>query len=225
MSYEMELRKDLSSVNTQALFVYLVTMTQKNTNNLNNIILDLMSRDFNTGRDITDNIDYTNAIKAILDAKNKAIIDINNATDIAINSKTTEIKQIATEAKDIAIEARQFATEAKQFATEAKKIAEEAKLLADTISSNQSSQYSILLGKIDEVYKLATDSELTATDAKQLATDAKQLATDAKQLVDTLSSNQDNNYTDLLSRIDYLFNSFYRTPSSIILQTYGNLPL
>ena len=94
MSYEMNLRKDLSNTNNQALFVYLVMMSQKNTNNINNIILDLTSRDFNSNNN--DNIDYTSAIKAILDAKNKAIVDINNATNIAVG-KTTEIRQIATD--------------------------------------------------------------------------------------------------------------------------------
>jgi uncharacterized protein (UPF0335 family) len=229
----MNLRKDLLNKNSQALILYLVMMNQKNTNNLNNIILDLSSRD-NT--DSNSNTDYTSAIKAILDAKNKAIIDINNAINIVI-SQTTEIKQIAEEAKEIAIDSKQIAEEAneisiesKQISLEAKEIAieasqksQEAKQLADIISSNQSSQYSILLEKINQVYSLATDAKQLATDAKQLATDAKQLATDAKQLTDILFSNQDSQYADLLLRIDYLFNQFYRSTSTNIFQIYGNI--
>jgi hypothetical protein len=149
---------------------------------------------------------YIQAINSLLEAKNKAIIDINNAANIAISQTkqvAEEAKQIATEAKQIATEAKQIATEAKQIATEAKQIVEEAKKLADIISSNPDNQYSILLEEINQVYKIATD---------------------AKQIVNELSINQNNIYTDLLSRIDYLFNSFYRSTSTDIFQKYGNVP-
>jgi len=235
MNYDMNLRKDLSDINNQALFVYLVKISKQNSNAINNIMLYLRDNNGN-------NIDYTDAIKSILDAKNKAIIDINNAIDIAIDKTkqiSTEAKQIAIEAKQIAVEssqnsteAKQIATEAKQIATEAKQIATEANQLAIIISNNQSTQYSELLEKINQVYILATVASETSIEAKQLATDTKQLLIemsqlidDTKKIVDTLFSNQDRQYADLLSRIDYLFHSFYRSSSSNIIETYGNYPL
>lgn len=236
MNYNMYLRKDQLDLNNHALLLYSVIMTQKNTNRLNNIFLDLRDNNGN------NNIDYTDIIKSILDTKNKAIIDINNAIDIAIDKTkqiSTEAKQIATEAKQIATEssqnsteAKQIATEAKQIAMEAKQIATEAKQIATIISSNQSTQYSELLEKINQVYILATVASETSIEAKQLATDTKQLLTemsqiidDTKKIVDILFSNQDRQHTDLLSRIDYLFYSFYRASSANIIEKYGNYPL
>jgi len=219
----MNLRQDLSRINNQALFLYLVMTNQNNMYNLNNIISVLSSKYYSN----TDNsnTDYTNDINSLLDAKKKAIIDINNAANIAISQTkqvaeeakqvAEEAKQIATEAKQISTEAKQISIEAKQIATEAKQIVEEAKQLADIIIS--SNQYSILLEKINQVYEIATE-------AKQIATEAKVTSTDVKQIVNELSINQNNIYTDLLSRIDYLFNSFYRATSTDIFQKYGNIP-
>ena len=208
----MNLRKDQSDISNQSLLYFLVMLSYKNTNNLNNIMVDLKLKEYNG-----TNLDYTDAIEAILDSKNKAIIDINNAAIIAIN-QTTEIKQIAQEAK-------QIAQEAKQISQEAKQISQESKQLSDILFDNQNSQYSVLLEKIEEVYNLANETKITLNDAKQLSTETKQLSIETKQIVDTLTNNQNTDYKDLLSRIDYLFDEFYRSTSSNIIETYGDFRL
>lgn len=212
MSYDMNLRKDQSDISNQSLLYFLVMLSYKNTNNLNNIMVDLKLKEYNG-----TNLDYTDAIESILDSKNKAIVDINNAAISAIN-RTTEIKQIAQEAK-------QIAQEAKQIAQEAKDISQESKQLSDILFDNQNSQYSVLLEKIEEVYNLANETKITLNDAKQLSIETKQLSTETKQIVDTLTNNRNMDYNDLLSRIDYLFDEFYRSTSSNIIETYGDFRL
>ena len=161
MSYGMKLRKDLSDMNTQALFVYLVTMSKKNTNNLNNIITVLNSGYYS-------NVDYTDAINSILDAKEKAIIDINNAA----NNVISETKELTTEAKVIAQEAKQISTEAKVISQEAKQISTEAKVISQ------------------EAKQISTEAKVISQEAKQISTEAKLIAEEAKQLVDIISNNQ-----------------------------------
>ena len=208
----MNLRKDQSDISNQSLLYFLVMLSYKNTNNLNNIMVDLKLKEYNG-----TNLDYTDAIESILDSKNKAIIDINNAAIIAIN-QTTEAKQIAQEAK-------QIAQEAKHISQEAKQIAQESKQLSDILFDNQNSQYAVLLEKIEEVYNLANEAKITLNDAKQLSIETKQLSTETKQIVDTLTNNRNSDYNDLLSRIDYLFDTFYRSTSSKIIETYGDFRL
>ncbi len=205
MSYDMNLRKDQSDISNQSLLYFLVMLSYKNTNNLNNIMIDLKLKEYNG-----TNLDYTDAIEAILDSKNKAIIDITNAAITAIN-QTTEIKQIAQEAK--------------QISQEAKQISQESKQLSDILFDNQNSQYAVLLEKIEEVYNLANEAKITLNDAKQLSIESKQLSTETKQIVDTLTNNRNSDYNDLLSRIDYLFDTFYRSTSSKIIETYGDFRL
>jgi methyl-accepting chemotaxis protein len=212
MSYDMNLRKDQSDISNQSLLYFLVMLSYKNTNNLNNIMIDLKLKEYNG-----TNLDYTDAIEAIMDSKNKAIIDIKDAAITAIN-QTTEIKQIAQEAK-------QISQEAKQIAQEAKQISQESKQLSDILFDNQNSQYSVLLEKIEEVYNLANEAKITLNDAKQLSIESKQLSTETKQIVDTLTNNRNSDYNDLLSRIDYLFDTFYRSTSSKIIETYGDFRL
>jgi|688.fasta_scaffold106440_3 methyl-accepting chemotaxis protein len=212
MSYDMNLRKDQSDITNQSLLYFLVMLSYKNTNNLNNIMVDLKLKEYNG-----TNLDYTDAIEAIMDSKNKAIIDINNAAITAIN-QTTEIKQIAQEAK-------QISQEAKQISQEAKQISQESKQLSDILFDNQNSQYAVLLEKIEEVYNLANEAKITLNDAKQLSIESKQLSTETKQIVDTLTNNRNSDYNDLLSRIDYLFDEFYRSTSSKIIETYGDFRL
>ena len=201
----MNLRKDQSDITNQSLLYFLVMLSYKNTNNLNNIMVDLKLKEYNG-----TNLDYTDAIEAIMDSKNKAIIDINNAAITAIN-QTTEIKQIAQEAK--------------QISQEAKQISQESKQLSDILFDNQNSQYAVLLEKIEEVYNLANEAKITLNDAKQLSIESKQLSTETKQIVDTLTNNRNSDYNDLLSRIDYLFDEFYRSTSSKIIETYGDFRL
>ena len=201
----MNLRKDQSDISNQSLLYFLVMLSYKNTNNLNNIMIDLKLKEYNG-----TNLDYTDAIEAILDSKNKAIIDITNAAITAIN-QTTEIKQIAQEAK--------------QISQEAKQISQESKQLSDILFDNQNSQYAVLLEKIEEVYNLANEAKITLNDAKQLSIESKQLSTETKQIVDTLTNNRNSDYNDLLSRIDYLFDTFYRSTSSKIIETYGDFRL
>jgi len=208
----MNLRKDQSDITNQSLLYFLVMLSYKNTNNLNNIMVDLKLKEYNG-----TNLDYTDAIEAIMDSKNKAIIDINNAAITAIN-QTTEIKQIAQEAK-------QISQEAKQISQEAKQISQESKQLSDILFDNQNSQYAVLLEKIEEVYNLANEAKITLNDAKQLSIESKQLSTETKQIVDTLTNNRNSDYNDLLSRIDYLFDEFYRSTSSKIIETYGDFRL
>jgi hypothetical protein len=219
MSYDMNLRKDQSDISNQSLLYFLVMLSYKNTNNLNNIMIDLKLKEYNG-----TNLDYTDAIEAILDSKNKAIIDITNAAITAIN-QTTEIKQIAQEAKQISQEAKQISQEAKQISQEAKQISQESKQLSDILFDNQNSQYAVLLEKIEEVYNLANEAKITLNDAKQLSIESKQLSTETKQIVDTLTNNRNSDYNDLLSRIDYLFDTFYRSTSSKIIETYGDFRL
>jgi len=194
----MNLRKDQSDISNQSLLYFLVMLSYKNTNNLNNIMIDLKLKEYNG-----TNLDYTDAIEAILDSKNKAIIDITNAAITAIN-QTTEIKQISQEAKQIS---------------------QESKQLSDILFDNQNSQYAVLLEKIEEVYNLANEAKITLNDAKQLSIESKQLSTETKQIVDTLTNNRNSDYNDLLSRIDYLFDTFYRSTSSKIIETYGDFRL
>jgi hypothetical protein len=211
--HSMNLRKDLYDINEKALFVYLVIASLRNTNYLNNTILELSSRDYS-------NADYLDAIKSINDTKKKAIIDINNAAYIAIsqtNQLTTEIKVIAEDAKLIAQDAKLIAQDAKLIAQNAKLIAEDAKQLVDIISTNQSGQYSTLSEKIHEAYNLAID-------AKNSASAAKNSTDETKLLVDALSSKQDEEYTDLLERIDFIFNEIYRLPSSTIIKDFDMRP-
>ena len=184
----MNLRKDLYDINDRALFVYLVGTSIRNTNYLNYLIYDLSLKDYN-------NTDYLDAIQSITQAKNKAIADINNAAYIAF-SQTTEIAQ----------DAKKIAEDAKLIAQDAKLIAQDAKQLVDILSNNQSAQYTILLGKIDEVYNLSMET--------------KEVTVDTKLILDTLTINQNDKYADLLYRIDYLFNEFYRSTSSNIIETY-----
>jgi hypothetical protein len=204
--HSMNLRKDLYDINEKALFVYLVIASLRNTNYLNNTILELSSRDYS-------NADYLDAIKSINDTKNKAIIDINNAAYIAIS----QTNQLTTEIKVIAEDAKLIAQDAKLIAQNAKLIAEDAKQLVDIISTNQSGQYSTLSEKIHEAYNLAID-------AKNSASAAKNSTDETKLLVDALSSKQDEEYTDLLERIDFIFNEIYRLPSSTIIKDFDMRP-